>query len=543
MPSPALMEAAHRASATESRSPEGARPPRMGFGEGNANPRRLWRAGAALAGLLSALLPLAAQGPARALEQVVVRIPLLETGFTLNVSELTSLEALQNGNSDLAELDRATDGALGRQVWEVLNQPVPLTLTRVVDGSVGSPLVEQALLVLSTIGKVEGRSPDLTGATLRQALDRASASGNLTLLNLIKAIPGQRLTLDLAQAKAIAMQMVDQRDEAERLLATLRPAPPPAAPIAPGNAVTVRTSQLRVAHRKEPLQLVVVEPEGKGNGRLVLISHGLWDDPKSFVGWGKLLASRGYTVILPRHPGSDSSQQEEVLNGQAPPPSPKELGLRPLDLKAAIDQANTLGLRQSVNDQQVVVMGHSWGGTTVLQLAGARPTDASLLKMCGDVKAPDRNLSWTLQCSWISGVDQAAIRDARVIAAAAVSPPASLLFPRGAGAELSARVLLVSGSRDWVVPPDPEAIAPVRSAKRRGHQLVLVNGGDHFNLRPEDNAAGGVLGPLLLAWTDAAFAAGEAARPQDDAPLLLMGGDWGNAEMPMVDATRAVKGP
>jgi predicted dienelactone hydrolase len=492
---------------------------------------------------MGALLPLASWAPARALEEVVVRIPLVETGFTLKVSELTSLEALQNGTSDLAELDRATNGALGRQVWEVLNQPVPLTLTRIVDGSVGSPLVEQALLVLSTIGKVEGRSPDLTGATLRQALDRASATGDLTLLNLIRAIPGQRLSLDLVQAKAIASRMVDQRDEAEQLLATLPPVPPPAAPIAPNGAVTTRTVQLTVAHRKEPLQVVVVEPEGRGNGRLVLISHGLWDDPKSFIGWGRLLASQGYTVALPRHPGSDSSQQQEVLTGQAPPPTPQELGLRPLDLKAVLDQANTMGLRNTVDSQQVVILGHSWGATTVLQLAGARPTDANLVKMCGDVKAPDRNLSWTLQCSWISGVNQAAISDRRVIAAAAVSPPASLLFPRGSGLELTARVLMVSGSRDWVVPPDPEAIAPVRSAQPRGHQLVLVKGGDHFNLRPEDRADGGVLGPLLLAWTDAAFAAGEAARPRVNAPPLLVRGDWGNAEMPMVDATRAVKKP
>jgi hypothetical protein len=52
-----------------------------------------------------------------------------------------------------------------------------------------------------------------------------------------------------------------------------------------------------------------------------------------------------------------------------------------------------------------------------------------------------------------------------------------------------------------------------------------------------------VLGPLLLAWTEAAFAAGEAARPRENAPPLLVRGDWGNAEMPMVDATRAVKKP
>ncbi|MFN9629254.1 MAG: alpha/beta fold hydrolase [Cyanobacteriota bacterium] len=496
-----------------------------------------------LAGCIGTLLTLAPLPPARALEEVVVKIPMLETGFTLRVDELRSLEALRNGNSDLAELDRATDGSLGRQLWEVLNQPVPLSLTRIVDGSVGSPLVEQAMLVLSTIGKVEGHPADLSGETLRLALDRASASGDLTLLNLIRALPGKRLTLDLIQAKAIATRMVEQRNEAERLLAALPPASPPAPTTPSGSAVTVRTLQISVAHRKPPLQVVVVEPQAQGNGRLVLISHGLWDDPKSFVGWARLLASRGYTVILPRHPGSDSSQQAAVLKGLAPPPTAQELALRPMDLKAVLDQANTMGLRNTVNPQRVVVLGHSWGGTTVLQLAGARPSNADLVKSCDDVASPNRNLSWTLQCSWIQGANQAAISDKRVIAAAAVSPPASLLFPRGAAADLTARVLLVSGSRDWVVPPDPEAIHPVREAHRRGHQLVLVNGGDHFNLRPEDRADGGVLGPLLLAWTDAAFAAGESVRPTADSLPLLVGGGWGNTEMPMVDATRAVQAP
>ena len=518
--------------------------PRAGASRTPSRPRR--RREATLAALLlgGALLPLAPLAPARALEEVVVQIPLVDTGFTVKVSELSSLEALRSGNSDLAELDRATDGSLGRQLWAVLNQPVPLTLTRIVDGSVGSPLVEQALLVLSTIGKVEGHPPDLTGETLRRALDRASAKGDLTLLNLIRALPGQRLTLDLTRAKSIATRMVDQRDEALRILASLPPVPPPAAPITvPEGAVTTRTLQITVAHRKEPLQLVVVEPQGTSNGRLVLISHGLWDDPKSFVGWARLLASRGYTVILPRHPGSDSSQQRAVLEGEAPPPSPRELALRPLDLKAVLDQASTLGLRNTVDSQQVVVIGHSWGATTVLQLAGARPSDINLRKLCNNLNAPDRNLSWTLQCSWVSNANQAAISDQRVIAAAAVSPPASLLFTRGVEMNLTARVLMVSGSRDWVVPPDPEAIDPVRAAKRHGHQLVLVNGGDHFNLRPENSADGGVLGALLLAWTDAAFAAGEAARPRESAPPLLVGGAWGNAELPMVDATRAVQGP
>lgn len=495
------------------------------------------RAGWALAGWIGALLPLAPLAPAQALEEIVAYLPLLETRFTLKVSELKSPEALRNGNSDLAELDRATNGSLGRELWEVLNQPVPLSISNIVDGSIGSPLVEQAMLVLSSFGQVEGQATDLSGETLGKALEKASVNGKPTLLDLIAALPGERLNLDLTQAKVIAQRMLIQRDEAERLLATLPPAPAPATPIPATTSSTIRTVQLAVAHRKEPLALVIVEPQAAANGRLVLISHGLWDSPKSFLGWARILASRGYTMILPRHPGSDNSQQRAVLEGKAPPPSPKELALRPMDLKAAIDQVDTIGLATKVNTQQVVMLGHSWGGTTVLQLAGLRPMEAQLLDRCDEVRDPNRNLSWTLQCSWLQGVNQAAIADRRVIAVAAVSPPSSLLFPRGAGLQLSGRVLVVSGSRDWVVPPDPEAIDPMRMAHRRGNQLVLVDGGDHFNLRPEDRADGGVLGNLLLAWADAAFAAGEAARPSPDAPLLLKRGSWGNAEMPMVDAT------
>ena len=493
--------------------------------------------GPLLAGLLgSALSLLLPAAPAAAVVKILVRIPLLDTSFSLRVSELESPDALRRGNSDLAELDRASNGALGRQLLALLNQPVPLSLTQAADGAVGSPLLEQALLVLSSFGQVDGRPPDLSGETLRLALQKASHNGQPTLLSLIQAIPGERVTLDLGQARAVAVRMAAQRRQAERLISSL-PAAPVAQPRIPQASVTQTTVRLPVAHRPEPLELTVLAPQTGGNGRLVLISHGLWDGPGSFVGWGQLLASHGYTVILPRHPGSDQTQQQAVLSGTAPPPDPKELALRPKDLAAVIDGSGQLGLSAAPNPQHVVVLGHSWGATTSLQLAGVRPTDAELRERCGDLDDPDRNLSWTLQCSWLRGVDQAGIQDRRVIAVGAVSPPVSLLFPKGSGLGLSGRVLLVSGSRDWVVPPDPEAVEPMRGGKPQGNQLVLVQGGDHFNLRPGASADGGVLGPLLLSWTNAAFAAGDAARPAAGAAPLLRQGPWGNQAMPLVDAT------
>jgi predicted dienelactone hydrolase len=505
--------------------------------------RRALKAALLGAGVLTALL---AGTPVLALEEVLIEIPLLETTVRVSLNELGGAEKLQQGSSDLAELDRATDGAVGRQVRSLLLQPVPLSLRQVADGSVGSPLLEQAMLVISSLGTVEGRSTDLSGRTLRDALLRASAQGEPTLLSLMQAIPGQRATLNLGRARAIVSRMAHQRQQAEALLAsTTATTAAPATPQAPVAAASERTVNLAVPHRVQPLELTLIEPTVRANGQFVLISHGLWDQPASFMGWARLLAANGTTAVLPRHPGSDSSQQQAVLAGASPPPGPEELSLRPKDLSAVLDAAaaGRLTFRQPVDPRRVVVLGHSWGATTALQLAGVRPTDTTLRQRCVNLDDPARNLSWTLQCSWLKGVQSAALRDPRVIAVGAVSPPVSLLFPRGSGSELSGRVLLISGSRDWVVPPDPEAIEPMRWGTTLGNQLVLVQGGDHFNLRPEGAADGGVLGPLLQAWTDAAFAAGLSVRPVRGAAPLLPRGTWGSAEFLMTDVTDRLAAP
>ncbi len=502
---------------------------------------RAWR-GFLLGVLLS---PLMAMPAARALEEIVIKIPLLDTDFTVRVRELRDPTALRTGRSDLAELDRASGGAVGRELRALLNHPVPLSLTQVANGSVGSPLLEQAMFVLSSLGTVEGRSPDLSGKTLRDALIKASKNGEPTLLGLIEAIPGKRVILNLGRARQIISRMAQQREQANQLLASTPPANAPTAPVLPRNAVLESVVSLGVPHRSQPIELEVLQPRQGGNGRLVLVSHGLWDGPASFQGWGTLLAGQGYTVILPRHPGSDKTQQKEVLTGEAPPPGPEELALRPKDLKAVMDalEAGRLGRATGVDAKRVVVIGHSWGATTALQLAGVRPEQVDLLARCANKDDPSRNLSWTLQCSWLKGVDQAALQDPRVIAVAAVSPPVSLLFPRGSGQNITARVLLVSGSRDWVVPPDPEAITPMESGATLGNRLVLVQGGDHFNLRPRASADGGVLGPLLLAWINGAFASGEAVRPSKGAVNVLPANGWGSALMPMADVTDKLNRP
>lgn len=479
--------------------------------------------------------------PARAIEQVVLELPLLNSSFSLSISELRSPEALMAGNSDLAELDRASSGAVGRVIEALSRNPVPLTLTHLAEDSIGSPLLEQALLVVSSLGEIEGRAPDLSGETFKAALAAATARSGAsqpTVLDLMEAIPGERVRVNLSEAAVILKRMLAQRQQADRLFAAGPASAPPQATPSLAEA-RVRTLQLPVAHRPAPLDVVLVQPTGASNQRLVLISHGLWDSPANFEAWGRALASHGYTVALPRHPGSDKQQQRLVLSGHAAPPKPAELALRVRDLKAITDAlaAQQFSGVGRLNTDEVVVIGHSWGATTALQQAGLKPTAASLKRRCDDTDDPQRNLSWTLQCSWLDGVAQADLSDPRVVAAAAVSPPMSLLFSEREMQTNIGRLLVVSGTHDWVVPPDPEALAPMRGAVGLGHQLVLAKGGDHFNLRPGTHPAGGVLTVLLLRWVDAVYQAGAGVRPAPGARALLQQGDWGNPDIPLRDVS------
>ncbi len=149
-----------------------------------------------------------------------------------------------------------------------------------------------------------------------------------------------------------------------------------------------------------------------------------------------------------------------------------------------------------------------------------------------------------LQCSFLKTANRAGKADPRIKAVMAVSPPTSLLFDVGAASNMNARVLMVTGTRDWVVPSGPEALIPVAGEARNlggGHQLVLAKGGTHFNLRATVQEGGGALGALLLAWTQGAFAAGAAAAPAANAPPLLPPDGWGNSTYPLVDITPLLK--
>jgi hypothetical protein len=130
---------------------------------------------------------------------------------------------------------------------------------------------------------------------------------------------------------------------------------------------------------------------------VIVISHGLGNDRASFAYLAEHLASYGFAVAVPEHPGSNAERVRELFSGlanEAGPPS--EAVDRPLDVKYLLDQLGAT-YQGRINLQQVGVMGQSFGGYTALALAGAEINFEQLQKDC-PVLNETLNLSLLLQC-------------------------------------------------------------------------------------------------------------------------------------------------
>ncbi len=113
-----------------------------------------------------------------------------------------------------------------------------------------------------------------------------------------------------------------------------------------------------------------------------------------------------------------------------------------------------------------------------------------------------------------------------------VSPPLRLLFDGSRLESLPARLLLISGTRDWVVPSGPEAITPMRESKAvwLGYRLVLVQGADHFSLRSfRSEPTPEQVGPAILGWIN--------EQLELDGVLTFSAGGWGDEQGSLVDVS------
>lgn len=113
----------------------------------------------------------------------------------------------------------------------------------------------------------------------------------------------------------------------------------------------------------------------RGNGRLVVMSHGSGGSPWPQADLAQALVKAGFTVAMPEHAGDNWHDMRDV--------GPVTWKHRPREVSQAIDaMAADARFAALLDFQQVGVYGMSAGGLTALTLAGARWSPARLSKHC-----------------------------------------------------------------------------------------------------------------------------------------------------------------
>ncbi len=239
----------------------------------------------------------------------------------------------------------------------------------------------------------------------------------------------------------------------------------------------------RLRNRTFPLDLYLPKTETKELLPLIVISHGLGSDLTTFAYLAKHLASHGFAVAVPEHPGSSASQIESLLTGlDNDVTPPEELIDRPLDIKFLLDEL-TKNYGKQIDTNNVGMIGQSFGAYTTLAIAGAEFNWSTLTTDCNNIQN-SWNLSLLIQClAWqIPEADTAiSLRDKRITSAIAINPLTSSIFGQESLSKIDIPLMIVSGSSDPITPALPEQIIPFTWLTTPKKYLVLLKGGTHFS--------------------------------------------------------------
>jgi predicted dienelactone hydrolase len=462
--------------------------------------------GIALLNLGLLITPGVMPSPAQGAEQLYLSYGPLE--FSLPIASLEVYAKEGKIDQALAVYANYLDSKQLEQLRQVLVTRVDVTPVAIAQFLYSS----QGEIILQRIGQIVQTKAYQDGFyAIRAALIKAAADPEgLTLLNVLQKFPTYGIRINSARGFKIIDQLsnlirqtemaiaaVEQQEVAEASAqASLQepvnfsemPDLPKAGPVSYSKqSLTLNDLGRR---RTFPVDLYLpTSPMTGGLAPVIVISHGLGSDRQTFAYLAAHLASYGFAVAVPEHPGSNAQQLQALINGFANEvTAPAELTDRPLDIKFLLDELKrSFGRR--LNLQQVGVIGQSFGGYTALALAGAAINFEQLQKDC-DPSNDSLNLSLLLQCRALAlPPSQYQLQDERIKAAIAINPVGSTIFGESQISKIQVPLMLVAGSDDTVAPALAEQIQPFTWLTTPNKYLVLLKGGTHFSTLDESTGA------------------------------------------------------
>lgn len=457
--------------------------------------------------IVSILLPVALPRPTFAAQRIYASYASLERSISIDALELYAKKGIIN--DDLAAYARYAQPKVMQQLRRVLVTRVnlePVAISQFLYTPQGEDLLQRIGQIIQTESRQAGVY------ALRSALILAAADDEgLTLLNVLRHFPSSSMRVDLRRSLQLA-------DEVQIIINRTNQAIASIAKQAETEASSgVNFSQLpdlrtngRFKWNKQTLTLndqrrdrVYIAdlyiPVTSRPAPVIVISHGLASDRTTLAYLATHLASYGFAVAVPEHPGSNTEKLRSLFAGRAnTADEPSEFINRPYDVRYLLDRLQALDVEDpayELNLNQVGVIGQSFGGYTALALAGAPINFPQLQKDCED-RVNAWNISLLLQCRALElPVTQYNLRDPRIKAAIAINPLSSSIFGEDSLSQIKIPLMIVSSSDDTVAPALSEQIIPFSWLTTDKKYLVLLEGGTHFSTlsEPDPNTS-----PLAL---------------------------------------------
>jgi predicted dienelactone hydrolase len=374
-----------------------------------------------------------------------------------------------------------------------------------------SPIGEEVLSSLSRV--LLSSSEEASFHALRGALILAAAEPEgLTLINFLRKIPFELTRVDLGISLAVVQQIGNILQENEQAIRAIQSLATRELSVTIPSAIlntdlsqpgTFSSKKVTFSfHHQDSNRTLTSDiylPMGKARSEtldpapLVLISHGVASDRKTFAYLAQHLASYGFAAAALEHPGTSIEKIKRFLVGIDTISDPEAILERPGEIKALL-QALAEKTAQDpevwpLDIHRVGILGQSLGGYTALAAAGAPLNDRNTLqKECESFQNQEFtfNLSLFLQCRvattpTLEPDPTHTPESPSFKAVIAINPVTSALLGKEGLSQLEIPVLMISGSNDFFAPPVPEQVLPFTWLKEPDKYLVLLEQGTHFS--------------------------------------------------------------
>jgi predicted dienelactone hydrolase len=355
---------------------------------------------------------------------------------------------------------------------------------------------------LNQFGSYIRTDPNINGKyALRAAIILAASDPKgLSLLNLFRKYPTDmwidvRSSLELSKAAGIVVEATKyftktiaqlSEEEAKKEVATNFSALADLRQL--GNlGVQQKRWQLRDEKRKRSFYVDLYQPQRWRSGKapVIVISHGLGSRPEDLAKRAEFFASHGYVVAVPQHPGSDMIQLQNMHQGLSRNVFfSQDFIDAPLDISYVLDELerrNQSEFSGRLNVQSVGVMGHSFGGYTVLAVAGATIDFAHLQQTCNN-NLEYLDFSLFIQCRVLDLPRQPYnLRDPRVKAVYALNPVNYAIFGAKGLSQITIPTMLEAGTYDPATPAVFEQVRSFKMLTTPNKYLALVEGQAHVD--------------------------------------------------------------